>query len=587
MPRRSCLGDFDILATIGKGSYGSCKKVRRKLDNRIYVIKTISLEGMSVKEKDSAVRECKTLADLDCNYIIKYYDSFIEEHSLHIVMEYAANGDLQNFIRKSAGKEIPEKIIWSLLIQMLLALQYMHSRKYLHRDFKSLNVFLDKANKVKVGDLGVARKLDTESFASTMVGTPYYLSPELCENVSYNSKSDMWALGCVLYELCTGRHPFTANNQAALILKIIRGTYHPIPTSYSRTIADTIARCLNKDPAARPSADELLAKPVLRSHARKLGIDLPSVEELNKNRRVSSAKASVKVPAKTERPSSSRIRKGVPTPLRIVPVEEAQPPATPPKPAPKQASREQTPSSAAHPVTMARLKEAKRVSVDDLRRARNVASPDRPVSEPQKPQGRLRRMSGQANLLMTPSPDMGRVTPESPLLFDGVENASPEEAGQTVLIKFDKAPIETVQEEFETVEISFEETLEAILRAHQMEEQTDLEVHSDDNEEVPQAMGDSAIASLLDRQERANVQVVKLRAKLAEIVPDQGQVRRLYDYLKPICLEQRVEADDAIHRFVFGIISFQQAESVQLLYQLISAEQDAAELESAVSKVLG
>ena len=86
----------------------------------------------------------------------------------------------------------------------------------MHRDLKTLNIFLTKENKIKVGDLGAAKIMENiENFATSKVGTPYYLSPEVCEDRPYNNKSDIWALGCVLYELCTLRHPFEAKNQAS------------------------------------------------------------------------------------------------------------------------------------------------------------------------------------------------------------------------------------------------------------------------------------------------------------------------------------------------------------------------------------
>ena len=83
----------------------------------------------------------------------------------------------------------------------------------MHRDLKTLNIFLTKDNKIKIGDLGVAKILDNiENFATSKVGTPYYLSPEVCEDRPYNNKSDIWSLGCILYELCTLKHPFEAKN---------------------------------------------------------------------------------------------------------------------------------------------------------------------------------------------------------------------------------------------------------------------------------------------------------------------------------------------------------------------------------------
>lgn len=135
----------------------------------------------------------------------------------------------------------------------------MHTQNILHRDLKTLNIFLTKDNKIKIGDLGVAKILDNiENFATSKVGTPYYLSPEVCEDRPYNNKSDIWSLGCILYELCTLKHPFEAKNQAALLLKIIRGRYESIPRMYSRSLAELVHSCLLKDFNKRPTIQSIL-----------------------------------------------------------------------------------------------------------------------------------------------------------------------------------------------------------------------------------------------------------------------------------------------------------------------------------------
>lgn len=136
---------------------------------------------------------------------------------------------------------------------MSLGLQYLHANRILHRDIKTINMFLAKDDMIKIGDLGVAKMLNqTANMAHTVVGTPYYLSPELCEEKPYNNKSDIWSLGCVLYELCTLKHPFEAQNQGALILKILRGKFNPIPSSYSKPLHDMVERLLLKDYRQRP-----------------------------------------------------------------------------------------------------------------------------------------------------------------------------------------------------------------------------------------------------------------------------------------------------------------------------------------------
>ena len=107
--------------------------------------------------------------------------------------------------------------------------------------------------------------------AHTVVGTPYYLSPELCEEKPYNHKSDIWSLGCVLYELCTFKHPFEAKNQGSLIIKIVRGTFPPLPSHYSADLHSVVSALLTKDHRKRPSITDLLDKPALKTRMRELG----------------------------------------------------------------------------------------------------------------------------------------------------------------------------------------------------------------------------------------------------------------------------------------------------------------------------
>lgn len=216
--------DFEILNRLGKGSFGTVYKVRRKEDKTIYVLKQINIAQLNSQMRMAAQNEVKILSSLENPYVVKYYDSFIEKNILNIVMEFCEGGDLAAYIKAQGGKRIDENKIWKFFIQMCIGLEYIHRKKILHRDIKSLNVFLTKNEDIRIGDLGVAKMMaESANFAHTLVGTPYYLSPEMAEEKPYNEKSDVWALGCVLYELCTQKHPFEANNQAALFLKIIRG----------------------------------------------------------------------------------------------------------------------------------------------------------------------------------------------------------------------------------------------------------------------------------------------------------------------------------------------------------------------------
>ena len=254
------LSNYEIEKQLGKGTYGVVYKVKKKDDNKIYVLKQISLIGLTSAQKAEVKQEAQVLSKIKSKYVVKYYDSFEEDGKLNIIMEYCDNGDLNDFIeRKKLTKHLlHENIVWKIFLKITLGLADIHKLKILHRDLKSLNIFLKNDEDIRVGDLGVAKILNQTFFAKTFIGTPYYLSPEICEDKPYNDKSDVWALGCILYELCTYKHPFDAKSQGALILKIMRNIPEDINQYYSNELRNLIFLLLEKDSQKRPSCIEIL-----------------------------------------------------------------------------------------------------------------------------------------------------------------------------------------------------------------------------------------------------------------------------------------------------------------------------------------
>uniref|UniRef100_A0A2I3STH1 non-specific serine/threonine protein kinase n=1 Tax=Pan troglodytes TaxID=9598 RepID=A0A2I3STH1_PANTR len=143
--------------------------------------------------------------------------------------------------------------------------QYLHEKHILHRDLKTQNVFLTRTNIIKVGDLGIARVLENHcDMASTLIGTPYYMSPELFSNKPYNYKSDVWALGCCVYEMATLKHAFNAKDMNSLVYRIIEGKLPPMPRDYSPELAELIRTMLSKRPEERPSVRSILRQPYIK-----------------------------------------------------------------------------------------------------------------------------------------------------------------------------------------------------------------------------------------------------------------------------------------------------------------------------------
>lgn len=262
-------------------------KIKRKSDGRILVWKELSYGRMNEKEKQQIVAEVNILRDLQHPSIVQYHHHFIDKKDLkiYIVMEYCAGGDLQRIVRRCREQksEIGEDFIWRIFAQIVSGLHYCHRRqdlnrinrgedkpssvpdepqKVIHRDLKPGNIFLDANNDVKVGDFGLARVMNHDSvFAHTHVGTPYYMSPEQINDQRYNEKSDIWSLGCIIYELAALRPPFKAENHLSLAIKIKAGKFDRIPAGYSEDLWRVIKLMLNTCPDQRIAIDDLIQLP--------------------------------------------------------------------------------------------------------------------------------------------------------------------------------------------------------------------------------------------------------------------------------------------------------------------------------------
>jgi NIMA (never in mitosis gene a)-related kinase len=247
---------------IGEGSFGKALLVQTD-DGAKLVCKMVDVSQASRKETDDAVKEGRLLARFRHPYVVRYRDSFIESGWFCILMDYCEGGDLSKQIETAKRRRQPivEEQILMWITQALLALKYIHDQHVLHRDLKSSNFFLSKSGNLKLGDFGIAKVLaSTAACARTQIGTPYYLSPEVCQEKPYTWPSDMWAMGCVLYELCALKVPFDASNISSLVQKICRGPTPTIPGAYSDFLRNLCSEMLSRSASMRPSAESILAR---------------------------------------------------------------------------------------------------------------------------------------------------------------------------------------------------------------------------------------------------------------------------------------------------------------------------------------
>ena len=282
---------FQILSKIGEGSYSTVLKVKRIKDGNIYALKRVKFRKLSDKEKENALNEIRILASVKDKHVISYKEAFFDEKdsSLGIVMEYADKGDLFQAIseRKKTKDYFTEQEIWKAFIQLLKGLKALHDFKILHRDIKSANVFLFDGGICKLGDLNVS-KVARKGLSYTQTGTPYYASPEVWEEKPYDSKSDIWSLGCVIYEMITFRPPFQAQSMEELYRKVMRGIFPKIPSRYSEDLSDAIKLMIQVEPGARPTCEELLKMPMIYKRieffndTKSFDLDEEKSENLNK-----------------------------------------------------------------------------------------------------------------------------------------------------------------------------------------------------------------------------------------------------------------------------------------------------------------
>jgi NIMA (never in mitosis gene a)-related kinase len=222
------------------------------------------------EQLESALHEAEILKSLQHPNIIRCIDFFVDNKKLCLVTEYADLGDLSKIIRYQilSGYFFCEEIILNWFTQLCFAIKYIHSKNILHRDLKLSNIFLTSKGNIKLGDFGIAKILTSkDDLAKTLVGTPYYLSPELCLKKPYNHKSDIWSLGCILYEMMYLKHAFEADSIGELVINILEGNFNMnINAGFSDEVIKLVKSILIIDANKRPSVDDILKNKILEKY---------------------------------------------------------------------------------------------------------------------------------------------------------------------------------------------------------------------------------------------------------------------------------------------------------------------------------
>ncbi|XP_004560267.1 serine/threonine-protein kinase Nek10 isoform X1 [Maylandia zebra] len=264
-PPLRVISGYSVLDHLGTGAFGSVFKVQKQSGQNILALKEVNLHnpafGKDKKSRDSNVE--KIISELTIikeqmthPNIVKYYRTFLEGDKLYIVMELIEGVPLAEHFNslKEKQQQFTEDRLWNIFIQMSLALRYLHKEKRIvHRDLTPNNIMLGEKDKVTITDFGLAKQKEENSKLTSVVGTILYSCPEIVKNEPYGEKADIWALGCILYQMATLQPPFYSSNMLSLASKIVEADYEPIEEgTFSERVIDMIKWCLNPDPDLRP-----------------------------------------------------------------------------------------------------------------------------------------------------------------------------------------------------------------------------------------------------------------------------------------------------------------------------------------------
>ena len=277
------LNDFELTQCISQKDNCSTYIVKNKKNNQIYILKSFLLYRLTSEEKKTIITRIKICSSLNHKNIISFKETFLDHqlNTLNLIMEFAEGGDLSTKINKlkSTKKYFTEKFIWKTLIQILIAINYLHKKGIIHHDLTSSDIYF-KSEIIKIGKLVTCNYIKKIAISINQIKYSFYTAPEILEKKSYDFKCDIWSIGCIIYEMASLDLPFKGDKIKILYNNIKKGKRPKIPKKYSIELQSVINNILIIDPTKRPSAEELLGSYIIKQKIIELTIDCDNSSEI-------------------------------------------------------------------------------------------------------------------------------------------------------------------------------------------------------------------------------------------------------------------------------------------------------------------
>jgi len=259
---------YKIIKLIGKGEFGKVFKGEDTRTGQVIAIKEVPINSgdkqFMAEELTRVMREAELMKLLQHPNVVRYFDFVNEQTSLYIILEFMDSGSLGGYIKSFSDSGVTEEAAKVYIAQVLSGLNYLHSHQILHRDIKADNILIDKKGECKLADFGVAKQLkDGATKAYTFCGTTCFLAPEILLGEGQGLASDIWAVGCTLIELLTGKAPYQDVPMVSVWMRITEDPHPPLPDNISATFKEFLLLCFEKDPEKRSSAAALLQHPAI------------------------------------------------------------------------------------------------------------------------------------------------------------------------------------------------------------------------------------------------------------------------------------------------------------------------------------